>query len=214
MSRADVSRIAGLHALADDAPAWPRDVRGQVSAALEGEASVIQLRLKHMPDREALALARWARARCHEAGALLIVNDRFDLADLADADGVHLGQDDVAPEELPAAVRARCLVGWSTHTLEQVEAAALRPVDYIGFGPVFGTASKDSPWSARGVEGLARAVERARCPVIAIGGIDAARAGSLRAAGAAGLAVIGALAGADDPPAAARALREAFEAGS
>ena len=105
--------------------------------------------------RAALELADWAVDQTHKAGALLFLNDRFDLADLVRADGVHLGQDDLAPERVSETVRERLTVGFSTHTLDQVEAGRSRPVDYIAFGPVFGTHSKRSKYSPRGVDALA-----------------------------------------------------------
>jgi thiamine-phosphate pyrophosphorylase len=103
------------------------------------------------------------------------------------------------------------LLGRSTHTLEQADVARTEPIDYVAFGPVFGTRSKRSEWSARGIAMLAAVVERVRpLPVVAIGGIDAANAASVRATGAAGFAVISAVAGAREPEAAARALLAAW----
>jgi thiamine-phosphate pyrophosphorylase len=142
-----------------------------------------------------------------------LVNDRFDLADLARCDGVHLGQDDVAPEELPPDVRARLLVGWSTHTLEQVRDSRTRPIDYVAFGPVFGTRSKDSPFAPRGVAALREAVDAAAHPLVAIGGIGSEQVAAVAAAGARAAAVISAIAAATDPAAAARYLRERFRGG-
>ena len=124
----DDPRLRGVYPLADDDPRWRNGARTVVRAALEGGATVVQLRLKHTRDGEALELARWAVESAREAGALLIVNDRFDLADLAGAGGVHLGQDDVEPERVPADVRERLHVGLSTHTLEQVRESVARPV--------------------------------------------------------------------------------------
>ncbi len=92
-----LARLDGIYPLADDDPRWRQRPRAVVEGALAGDASVVQLRLKQTDDGEALALTRWASELAHERGALLIVNDRFDLADLAGADGVHLGQDDLAP---------------------------------------------------------------------------------------------------------------------
>jgi thiamine-phosphate pyrophosphorylase len=204
------ARIAGLYAIADDDPARGHSPLAVVDAALAGGVSVIQLRLKHATDREALALARAAVRRTSAAGALLIVNDRFDLADLAGADGVHLGQGDVAPESLPEAVRTRLLVGLSTHTLEQVEASRSRPVDYLGFGPIFATASKRAEYTARGIGLLRDAVRLAAQRVVAIWGIDLKTIAEVGAAGAAAAAVISALADAADPPSAARELGRAF----
>ena len=215
MSRAALrGRLAGLHVLADDDPRWPRDPLAQAEAACAGGAAVVQLRCKHATDAEALRLARGVRARTRAAGALFFVNDRFDLALAVEADGVHLGQEDL-PARLPAAARARLLVGRSTHTLEQARAAAREDVDYVALGPIFGTASKASPWPARGV---ALAGETARAvaplPLVAIGGVDADGARALAAAGVAGVAVISAVAAASDPEAAVRALKSALESGA
>ena len=205
-ARAAGSRLIGLHLLADDDPRWRHGARAQATAACAGGAAVVQLRAKHAGDAAALALARELRSLTAAAGLLLVVNDRFDLALACGADGVHLGQDDLPPARLPAAARARLLVGRSTHSLEQVRRARAEGVDYLGFGPVFGTSSKASPWSPRGCEALAEAVRSAApLPVIAIGGIDAERAAEAARAGAAGVAVISAVAAAADP---LRAVRE------
>ena len=208
MKNAALKRLRGIYPLADDDPRWRHGPRSVVEAALAGGATALQLRLKHTRDRDALGLVRWAVERARRAGALLIVNDRFDLADLGAADGVHLGQDDLAPERVPAALRERLLVGLSTHTLDQVHQSRQRPIDYIGFGPVFGTASKQSDWKPRGPGMLAEAVKRAGRPVVAIGGIDAGNAAEVSRAGAAAAAVISAIADAADPIAATRALAE------
>jgi thiamine-phosphate pyrophosphorylase len=209
-----VIRLAGIYVIADDDPRWRCGPREVVRGALAGGASVIQLRHKHSSDREALALAEWATSECHRSGALCFVNDRFDLADLARADGVHLGDEDLPPERIPADVRSRLLVGLSTHTLEQVRASRERPIDYVAFGPVFGTTSKDSPWQPRGIDLLRDAVRLARHPLVAIGGIDAANAASVAAAGAAAAAVISAVADTRDPAGAVRRLAERFRAGA
>ncbi len=208
MKDAALRRLRGIYPLADDDPRWRHGPRSVVEAVLAGGATALQLRLKHTGDRDALALVRWAVERTRRAGAVLIVNDRFDLADLGAADGVHLGQDDLAPERIPAALRERLLVGLSTHSLDQVHQSRQRPIDYIGFGPVFGTASKQSEWKPRGSDMLAEAVKRAGRPVVAIGGIDAGNAAEVSRAGAAAAAVISAIADASDPIAATHALAE------
>jgi thiamine-phosphate diphosphorylase len=205
--RPDARRVAGLYVVADDDPRWKRDPPEQARAALAGGARVVQLRSKHAPDRQTLAWVEAIREQTRRAGALLFVNDRFDLALAAGADGVHLGQDDLPPGRLPALVRARLLVGRSTHTREEVEVARDEPVDYVAFGPVFGTTSKDSPHPAQGVERLAEAARRvAPRPLVAIGGIDASRCVEVVRAGAAAVCVISAVAGARDPERAAREL--------
>jgi thiamine-phosphate pyrophosphorylase len=201
------ARLAGLFVLADDDPRWRWDPLAQAEAACDAGAAVVQLRAKRTGDRDALELARAIRAATRAAGALFYVNDRFDLALLAEADGVHLGQEDLPPARLPESARARLQVGRSTHTLDQVRAAREEGVDYVAFGPLFDTGSKDQAYTARGLEQLALAARAAApLPLVAIGGIDAGRAGALRAAGAAGAAVISAVADAGDPRAAARAL--------
>ena len=198
--------------LADDDPRWKHDPVTQARAACAGGAAVVQLRAKHATDRAVLAWARAIRAATRAAGCLFFVNDRFDLALLAEADGVHLGQEDLPPSRLPAEARRRLRLGRSSHTLDQARRAALEEPDYVAFGPVFGTTSKESPWSARGVEALREVVAAvAPRPVVAIGGIDAKRAREAVAAGARGVAVISAVAGASDPVAATRALARAFE---
>jgi thiamine-phosphate pyrophosphorylase len=204
------ARLAGLYPLADDDPRWRNGPRELVLATLAGGATVVQLRLKRTPDREALELARWAVERARAAGALLVVNDRFDLADLAGADGVHLGQEDVPPERIPPEIRERLHVALSTHTLEQVRESLDRPVDAIAFGPLFGTESKDAGYDARGIEALREAVRLSPRPVIAIGGIHAGNLEEVARAGGRAAAVISALADAPDPVGETRRLQAIF----
>jgi len=210
VTRPGLERVRGIYVLADDDPRWKHGVRAQLEGALAGGASAVQLRLKQTPDGAALALARWAAARAREAGALLVVNDRFDLALLAGAGGVHLGQDDLAPEVLPAEARERLLVGLSTHTPEQLAASVGRPIDYVAFGPVFAAGSKRSEYSARGLPALRAAAAAAGRPLVAIGGVSADNAAQVRLAGAAAAAVISAVAAAPDPAEATRYLRARF----
>jgi len=200
-----------LHVLADAAPGWKRSPVEQARAACAAGAAVVQLRAKQVRDSELLAWAEEIRELTTRCGALFVVNDRFDLALAANADGAHLGQDDLPPARVPAAARARLLLGRSTHTLEQAGAARAEPIDYVAFGPVFGTRSKASEWSERGLAALAAVVRAvAPLPVVAIGGIDASNAAGVRATGAAGFAVISAVAAAADPEAAVRELVAAW----
>ena len=203
--------LRGLHVLADDDPRWPHGPAAQARAACAAGAAVVQLRAKRATDREALALAAEIRAATRACGALFLVNDRFDLALVAGADGVHLGQEDLPPAGIPKALRERLVVGRSTHTLAEARAARDEGVDYVAFGPVFATTSKASAHAARGLVLLREAAEAvAPLPLVAIGGIDAGNAASVVAAGAAAVAVIAAVAGAVDPEAAARALVRAL----
>ena len=201
----------GLHVLADDDPRWPKDPVAQARDACAGGAAVVQLRSKHATDREALAWAREIREITWEAGTRFVVNDRFDLALLAEADAVHLGQDDLPPDALPKQVRERLAVGRSTHTPAQLRATRDEDVDYVAFGPVFGTTSKDSEYDRRGLEALDEATALAAPrPLVAIGGIAAEHVAALREAGVAGFAVISVVAGAGDPVAATADLVARF----
>jgi len=203
--------LRGLMVLADDAPNWKIDPIAQARAACEGGARVVQLRAKHATDSAVLEWAKAIRAITREFGAAFFVNDRFDLALAAEADGVHLGQEDLPPARIPAAARSRLLVGRSTHSLEQAREARKDGVDYIAFGPVFATGSKDAPGDPRGVERLAEVVRAVRPkPVIAIGGIDLGNLARVIEAGAVGIAVISAIAAAADPRGAARSLTESL----
>jgi len=205
--RASAIAVRGLYVLCDDDPRWPHDPVEQAQAALAGGARIVQLRAKHATDRQALAWAASIRALATAHGALFFVNDRFDLALAAGADGVHLGQHDLPPARVPASARVQLLVGRSTHTLEQARVACGESVDYVAFGPLYGTTSKHSEYEARGLDALAEVVRIvAPRPVVAIGGIDAARAADVLRAGAASICVISAVAGASDPETAARTL--------
>ncbi|MDG2334604.1 MAG: thiamine phosphate synthase [Myxococcota bacterium] len=207
------SRAAGIHVLADDDPRWSADPVQQAAAACQGGAQVVQLRSKFATDRQTLEWARAIRALTREAGVHFVVNDRFDLALAAEADGVHLGQDDLPPARIPVEALARLEVGYSTHDLAQAKSAgAMKELDYVAFGPVYGTKSKDSPYSPRGIEALAeisRAV--APLPLVAIGGIHAGNLRDVLRAGAAGMAVISAVAATPNPAEATRELRRIFD---
>ncbi|HEY2030892.1 MAG TPA: thiamine phosphate synthase [Myxococcales bacterium] len=184
-----------------------------VSAFVAGGAAVVQLRLKDIGASELLRIAREARKIC--AGrSLLIVNDRPDVARLAEADGVHLGQDDLPVAEARKLVGDRALIGLSTHS--DAEIAGAQGADYIGFGPVFSTRSKPgAPLPPpHGIEGLARAVRLSGVPVVAIGGLTAANAAQVAAAGARCAAAIAELCAADDPAEAVRAMQSAWQAGA
>ena len=204
----------GLHVIVDDDTRWPRDPVTQAEAACLGGARVLQLRAKRAPDRQTLHWARRIRRVTQEAGVLFVLNDRFDIALLAEADAVHLGQEDVSPVQIPSEIRDALDIGRSTHDLEQAERALDEGARYIGYGPVFGTQSKDTPYAARGIDGLAEIAAAVRpLPVIAIGGIGATAASCIHSAGAAGLAVISSVAAAPDPVGATRELAKAFASG-
>jgi len=179
-----------------------------VEAALEGGANVIQLRKKSMPMLEQYRLALALRILTREHEALLIVNDHADLAIAADADGVHLGQEDLPPD----AVRSLPgfggrLIGRSTHSLEQARAAIAEGADYFAVGPVYPTPTK----AGRPAVGTALVSEVAAIadrPFLAVGGIDHDNAPDVIEAGAGAVAVVRAVYDAADPAEAARRLHE------
>ncbi|MFL5823177.1 MAG: thiamine phosphate synthase [Solirubrobacteraceae bacterium] len=176
-----------------------------LEAALRGGVDVVQLRMKQADDAEILRAARRFRRACSEHDVLLILNDRPDLVNRAGADGVHVGQEDAPVESARAAVGEDRLVGLSTHTPAQIEAA--RGVDYIGVGPVHETPTKPGR-PAVGLELVRYAAAQTRVPFFAIGGITPENVGEVRSAGARCVAVVRALTGAPDPQAAAVALRD------
>lgn len=174
--------------------------------ALAGGVDIVQLRMKDAADEQILAAAARLRPVCGEHGALLIINDRPDLAVAAGADGVHVGQDDLSVAAARAAVGPERLIGLSTHTPAQVDAAGPAGADYIGVGPVNPTPTKPGR-PAVGLELVRHAAAHARVPFFAIGGIDAGNVAAVRAAGAGRVAVVRALTESADPQAAARSLR-------
>jgi thiamine-phosphate pyrophosphorylase len=181
--------------------------RAVVPGALEGGVDVVQLREKDAPDEEIVSTGRWLRELCDSHDALLVVNDRPDLALACRADGVHVGQDDEPVSSVRATVGPELLIGLSTHSPAQVETACGDPdVDYLGVGPVYATATKPG-LEPVGLELVRYAEEHAAKPWFAIGGIDAERAHEV---GAERIAVVRAIRDADDPRAAAAQLREAI----
>jgi thiamine-phosphate pyrophosphorylase len=180
--------------------------------ALRAGVRAVQLRAKNALDEdELLRIGREARRLTREAGAAFIVNDRVDLAMQLDADGAHVGQDDLSPAEARRILGAGKLLGLSTHSREQVLRAQREPVDYIGFGPVFPTMTKESPSPVTGLPNLAWAVRNSRLPVVAIGGITLENVDDVLAAGARNAAVISAVSQAPDPVEAVRAFLSRFQ---
>jgi thiamine-phosphate pyrophosphorylase len=173
-------------------------------------ARIIQLRAKALDGRALEQCARRAVAAAHAAGALLIVNDRPDVARLSGADGVHLGQDDLAPGEARRVLPPDAIVGVSTHDLPQAVAAGAAGADYVAVGPVYATTTKANPDPVVGLALVRAARASVPGPLVAIGGIDATNAGQVAEAGADGLAVISALMRAADPARVFRTLAAAI----
>jgi thiamine-phosphate pyrophosphorylase len=178
--------------------------------ALEGGAGTIQLRDKTLSEVEMTEVARRILALCKKHDALLIVNDRIVVARAAEADGVHLGRTDATVAEARRVLGERAIVGATAGTLEQALAAEAAGADYIGFGHIFATTSKQKPGAPVGLDTLARACAAVRIPVLAIGGVTEVNARSCVEAGAWGVAVIAAVCAAEDPRQAARRIRAAL----
>jgi thiamine-phosphate diphosphorylase len=180
---------------------------------IDGGAKILQVRIKPRGSkvpaeaRDIVRIARMARRICDEAGAQLVVNDRVDIAIAVRADAVHLGQTDLPIADARRIAGDRLFIGVSTHNIEQVRAACAAGADYLGFGPVFATATKANPDAVQGIEQLRAAVERAgRVPIVAIGGVTPDQASALYAAGASAICAIGAVNDAPDVGAVARLL--------
>ena len=198
-------RLPRLYAIVDplDTGRSPIDL---AAAYLAGGARLLQLRLKHATPRGLHEAALALRTLTRTAGAFLVVNDRPDVAAAVGADGVHLGQTDVPVSVARAILGPDGWVGVSTHDLDEVRAGIAAGADYLGVGPVYDTASKAGALPARGLDLVRAARSLTDRPLVAIGGITAETAGAVLTAGADAVAMIGALAHADDPARAVETL--------
>ena len=187
------------------------DLSALLTAAVAGGVDVVQLREKDLTDEELLAVVGDARALCERLGALLIVNDRPHAARAGGADGVHLGQDDMPVTEARELLGSDMLIGLSTHSPQQIDAANSAPADYIGVGPVHETPTKPGR-AAVGLELVRYAAAHAQRPFFAIGGLHAGNLAAVLDAGARRAVVLRAIADAEDPQRAARALRKLLDA--
>jgi len=210
-------RVHGYYAILDAAPALLGDPSALSQAArrlLAGDPCCLQLRAKAAGARAMLEAARRLLPLCREHQVPFCVNDRLDVAVAAGADVVHLGQDDL-PLSDALALRVQLgrpdlVVGFSTHNREQAVAAAAAGADYIGFGPVFATASKLNPDPVVGLDALRAVCSQVSIPVVAIGGIGLTQVPAVAGAGASAVALISAVATAADPGAAGRQVAAAF----
>lgn len=176
-------------------------------AMVDAGARLLQLRVKNQPTGRYVEIARAVKSAADRAGALLIINDRCDIAQLVDAAGVHLGQDDLPAVAARSLLGPHKIIGLSTHNPAQVEAAVRAGVaSYIGFGPIFPTASKARPDPVQGVEGLRGLPRRDALPLVAIGGITARTMSDVLAAGADAVAMIAEIVRAPDVRATVRRL--------
>ncbi|MEA3407731.1 MAG: thiamine phosphate synthase [Chloroflexota bacterium] len=197
-----------LYVITDRQAAGSRSITQVIEAAIAGGATIVQMREKGATTRELIALGRALHKITRVAGVPLIINDRVDIALALDAEGVHVGQDD-----MPAPIARRLLgperiLGVSAGTVEEARQAERDGASYLGVGDVYGTPSKQDAGVPIGVEGLREIAEAVSIPVIGIGGINANNAAAVIEAGAAGVAVISTVVGSQDPQATARKLRE------
>ncbi|MCS6865457.1 MAG: thiamine phosphate synthase [Gemmataceae bacterium] len=185
------------------APEWT------LRQAAAGGVDLVQIREKHMNDRELLAWAKVVRQITRELGKLLIINDRCDIALLAEADGVHIGQEDLSVKDARRIVGPRRLIGVSTHSLEQLRQAVVDGADYVGIGPVFPSPTKPFE-SFPGLEFVRAATRESSLPAFALGGLSVSNIGEVIAAGAIRVAVSSAICQSPDPQSIARQLKQAL----
>jgi thiamine-phosphate pyrophosphorylase len=201
-------RTARLYFVCEARP-HGEDPEPLLRAALGGGVDIVQLREKSLPRRETELSASTFRRLCDTYSALFIVNDDPDLARASNADGVHVGQDDMPAEEARAMLGPDAIVGLSTHSEEQIAAAGRQPVDYISVGPIWETPTKEGRPGV-GLELVSHAASNAPHPFFAIGGIDLSNAGEVVRAGARRLGVVREIRDAEEPTAVAEGLRRAF----
>jgi len=197
-------KLPPLYAILDPEQTRGRPAQRALAALVEAGVSILQLRVKSLPPVDFLELAKQARAVTRAHGCQLIVNDRVDIALACDADGVHLGQDDL-PLSAGRKLMGQKIIGISTHDLDQARAAERAGADYIGFGPMFGTRTKATGYEARGREMLQQIRRAVTLPIVAIGGITEANVQEVWQAGADSVAIIGDVLHDNDPG--AKALR-------
>ena len=206
-----------LNAIVDPERAAGRDLAALARLCAQGGATLVQLRDKVSETRAMVAEARAIKEALAPFGVPFVVNDRVDVALAAQADGVHLGPEDMTIEDARAILGRNAIIGTSIKSVEAADAAPLDLIDYVGSGGVYATLSKQQKSPPIGPQGLARIIaalhRRApKLPVVGIAGIDAGNAAEVIAAGADGVAVISALSQSSDPAGAARTLRGIVDA--
>ncbi len=197
-----------LYLVTDRPLSLGRPIEEIVIEAVAGGVTMVQLREKDAPTGEFVALAKGLKALLAPLGVPLIINDRVDVALAADADGVHIGQSDMAYADARRLLGPDKIIGLSVENFHDLEVANRLDVDYIGISPVYGTPTKTDTAQPFGLEGLRRAVEMSVHPTVAIGGMNAQTIGEVMQAGTDGVAVVSAICSAPSPREAARELLE------
>jgi thiamine-phosphate pyrophosphorylase len=208
-----MKKIGRFHVLTDTSLQTRLSHVDLAERAIAGGADTIQLREKGGSTREMICIAEQMLAVCKKAGVTFIVNDRLDVAIACHADGVHLGQDDFPIPLARKLLGEQAIIGGSAATLDEARKCLMEGADYVGFGPVYPTASKEDAGPVSGLDVLRQIVEAIPLPIIAIGGIAVANTPLVRRAGAHGIAVISAVCCQKDPVEAARALHCLLESG-
>jgi thiamine-phosphate pyrophosphorylase len=201
-----MKQIGRLHVLTDVVLQTRFSHMELARLSIAGGADTIQLRQKHGSTREMIEVARNMKKICAEAGVTFIVNDRVDVAMAAKADGVHLGQDDFPIPLARELLGEDCILGGSAATMEEAQKCLAEGANYVGFGPVYPTTSKDDAGPISGADVLKKVVEAIPVPIIAIGGVSAENTPEVIRAGAHGIAVISAVCCQEDPEKATRDL--------
>jgi len=200
-----------LYLVTDPELGRERPIGQIVEAAMRGGVTVVQYRQKNAGTRRMFEEALELRQLCRGYGVPFIVNDRLDVALAVDADGLHVGQDDLPAEIARKLIGPNKLLGVSVENVSQLRAAEAAGADYVGASPIFATPTKPDAPPAMGLAGLAELAHHSTVPVVAIGGLNASNAASIVRAGAAGLAVVSAIVAAQDVEAAARQLKQIIE---
>ena len=209
-----MKQVGRLHVLTDMALQSRFSHAALTRLAIAGGADAIQFRQKHGSTRELIGVAEEMGALCREAGVLFIVNDRIDVAIASRADGVHLGQDDFPIPLARELLGKDAVIGGSAVTLGEAEKCYSEGADYVGFGPVYPTTSKDDAGPVTGLVLLQEVVEKIPVPIIAIGGVVADNTLEVLEAGAHGIAVISAVCCEPDPEKATRVIYDALGNGN
>ena len=208
-----MKKIGKLHILTDTVLQSRFSHMEITRLAIVGGADTIQYRQKSGSTREMIEIARNMKRLCSEADVTFIVNDRLDVAIAAEADGVHLGQEDFPIPMARELLGEGRIIGGSAATLDEARKCLSEGADYVGFGPVYPTSSKDDAGPVSGIDILKQVVEIIPVPIIAIGGVGAENIPDVMRAGAHGIAVISAVCCQDDPEKATRSLYQALNKG-
>lgn len=208
-----MKQIGRLHVLTDTVLQSRFTHTELARLAIKGGADTIQFRQKSGTTREMIEIVRQLKQLCMDNGATLVVNDRIDVAIAAEAEGVHLGQDDFPIPLARKLLGENRIIGGSAATLEDAQKCLAEGADYIGFGPVYPTTSKEDADPVTGIKLLKQAVEAISIPIIAIGGISPENTPEVMQTGARGIAVISAVCCQEDPEQATRELLQALQTG-